>query len=179
MRSIKINKNGALDISGEIINISSIENPEKFFQGLLMLDVEIGKDVTLGDLIHFSYNLKGFIKNFFCEEYEVVRVLTNVSKISKNIESIRLYKSFRIETEFQEEKEFVYLIPEIEVKYGNEKRYEHLCDVPIIIDESVSFSYNDIKIETNSKLSLLDLMTCMYDELTDYIQQNNIISPLA
>lgn len=179
MRTIKIDKNGRLEISGETINISLIDNPESFFQGLLMLDVELGRDVTVGDLVHFSYNLKSFIKNYFCEEYEVARVLTHVSRISKNIDSIRFYKSFKIEEEFQEEKEFVYLMPEIEVKYTSIKKYEHLCEIPVVIDENIELNYNDTKIITNTKFSLLDLMTCIYDELTDYIQVNNVISPLG
>ncbi len=99
--------------------------------------------------------------------------------MSKNIESIRFYKSFKIEEEFKENKEFIYLIPEVEIKYCVDRKYDCFSEVPIFIDESIIFEKGDIKIESCSKLSLLDVMTCVFDELSSLINTESLISPLS
>lgn len=174
MRTLKLEKSGKLIINQSVVDFSSIENRSEFLSSILLLDIELDDDITVADLIHFFYDSKEIILSLFSEEYEVVRALVTSSTSPFSCKKIRFYKSFKIEEE--EDGDFVYMTPEIEL-IPDEDGISNIGHIPIFIDENIELeqlsnnSESNLKIKSKTKLTLLDLMTCLFDELPYLIKE--------
>lgn len=179
MRTLRIERNGRLMLDGEIADLNQLENKEEFLSSILTLDVEFEDGLNIADIVHFFYDAKGLVQNIFSEEYEVVRTLVSASNLAKNYKAIRMYKSFKIEKEITEgNQEFMYMIPEIELVPSSpgEDGIRNVQGLPIIIDDNIKLSYNDIEIESKTKLNLFDVMTCLFDELPSLLKEGLVLS---
>ena len=181
MRTLRIESGGKILIDGEHADISQLEDKSEFLSSILTLDVELSEDVTLGEIVHFFYDLKGLIKNVLSEEYEVVRTLVTATALPRNFKCVRVYKSFKIENESIDGKdEFIYLIPEIEVipSAPGEDGIRNLAGLPIKIDENIKLFHEDTNttIESKSKVSLMDLMTCLFEDLAELLKEGALLS---
>jgi len=179
MRTLRIEKGGKIIIDGEIADMSQVDDKEEFLASILNLDVELSSDTNIGDIIHFFYDAKGFIKNVFSEEYEVVRALTTSNNLQKNYKSLRIYKSFKVEREILEDnQEFIYMIPDIDLipSEPGEDGVNTMSSIPVIIDENIKFVHGDVVIESKTKLSLLDVMTCFFEELPALLKEGLVLS---
>ena len=65
MRTLRIESGGKILIDGEHADISKLENKSEFLSSILTLDVELSEEVTLGEIVHFFYELRGLIKIYF------------------------------------------------------------------------------------------------------------------
>lgn len=181
MRTLRIERGGRILIDGELVDISKLENKNEFFSGILMLDVELEEGMNISDIIHFFYDSKDLIKNILSEQYEVVRALTTSTNLPRNYKAVRVYKSFKIETEVLEDgQEFIYMIPEIEllVCHPGEDGIRNLDGLPIFIDENINLKHEESGIDINSKtkLNLLDLMTCLFEDLASLLKEGALLS---
>lgn len=181
MRTLRIESGGRILIDGDFADISQLDNKSEFLSSILTLDVELSEDMTLGEIVHFFYDLKGFIKNVFSEEYESVRALVTATTLPRNYSHIRIYKSFKIEVDSLEDKtEFIYLLPEVEVvpSIPGEDGIRNLSGLPIKIDENITLVHEetDTTISSKTKLSLLDLMTCLFEDLSDLLKEGALLS---
>jgi hypothetical protein len=178
MRTLKIEKGGRIFIDGEFADISKLENKGEFLSSILILDVELSDDVTVGDIIHFFYDLKGFIKNVYSEEYEVVRALASTVKLPREYKYFRVYKSFKIEEEDGEE--FIYMIPEVEMVKAKEGEsgIKSLAGLPLVIDESIKLIHEktNTTIPSKTKITLLDLMSCLFEDLSILLKNSSLLS---
>jgi hypothetical protein len=179
MRALRIESGGKLFIDGEYADLAKLDNKGEFLASVLMLDVELGENVNCVDLIHLFYDAKDLIQNILSEEYEVVRALVSASPLPRDYKAIRIYKSFKIEEELQENKEFIYMSPEIEMvkaEFG-ENGVKNVAGLSVYIDETIKLIHNDVVIESNAKLSLLDVLTCLFDELPSLIKSGALLLP--
>jgi hypothetical protein len=177
MRTLKIDSGNRVFIEGELADLSKLEDKSEFLTSMLALDTELGENMTCGDVIHFFYEAKGLIQKVLSEEYEVVRALVSATQLPREYKAIRVYKMFRLELE--EDKEFMYMTPEIEfVKPApGEMGLKNIAGLPIYIDESIKLVQESSEIEANTKLSLFDLMTCLFDELPSLIKSGDLLLP--
>jgi len=176
MRMLKIDSGGRVSIGGELADLSKLEDKSEFLSSILMLDVELGESITCADLIHFFYDAKGLVRSVFSEEYEVVRALVSATQLPIEYKAIRVYKKFRIELE--DDKEFVYMTPEIEfVKTAAGDGIKNISGLPVYIDESIEFISEGASIKSNAKLSLFDLLNCLFDELPALIKSGALLLP--
>jgi len=181
MRALRLESGGNIFIDGEQADISQLENKGEFLSSILTLDVELSEDVTLGEVVHLFYDLKGLIKNILSEEYELVRTLVTATALPRNFKYVRVYKSFKIENESIEGKEeFIYLMPEIEVvpSEPGEDGIRNLAGLPIKIDENIKLVHGDTNttIESKAKVSLFDLMTCLFEDLAELLKEGALLS---
>jgi len=181
MRTLRIESGGRILIDGEFADVSQLENKSEFLSSILTLDVELSDDVTLGEIVHFFYDLKGFIKNVLSEEYELVRALVTATNLPRDYKYLRVYKSFKIENESLEDKsEFIYLLPEVEVVPSNpgEDGIRNLSGLPIKIDENIRLVHEETNtsIDSKTKISLLDLMTCLFEDLAELLKESTLLS---
>lgn len=176
MRTLKIEKSGKILIDGELVDMGQMSSKSEFITSILMFDVELSEDVSVFDMIHFFYESKELIQSLFSEQYEVVRALVTSSNLHSSYKSLRVYKSFKIEND-EDEQEFIYMIPEIEIIKSNfdENGVKLISGLPLIIDENVFFSHNEVIINSRTKITLLDLMTCLFDELPALIKEGVIL----
>ena len=179
MRTLRIETGGRILVDGELANVSQLENKGEFLSSLLTLDVELSEDISIGDLIHFFYDSKDLIRNILSEEYEVVRALVTMANLFSEHTAVRMYKSFK--TEIEEGDKFIYMTPEVELVpvIPGEDGIKSLCGLPVIIDENIEL----IDLETNStivsaktKLSLLDIMICVFEELPVLLKEGAKLS---
>ena len=154
MRTLRIEKGGRILVGGEFADISKLGDKSEFLSSILTLDVELADDVTVGDIVHFFYDLKGLIRNVLSEEYEVVRALVSTINLPKGYKYLRVYKSFKIEDENGEE--FMYMIPEIDVApaVDGEEGIKNLSGLPIIIDENIKLTYGETNATVISKTKI-------------------------
>lgn len=179
MRTLRIETGGRILVGGEFADISQLENKSEFLSSLLTLDVELSEDISVGDLIHFFYDSKDLIKNILSEQYEVVRALVTMANLPREYTSMRIYKSFKIEKE--EGTEFIYMIPEIELVPAapGENGIKSLSGLPVVIDESIELvdsETNSTIVYSKTKLSLLDVLTCVFEELPTLLKEGTLLS---
>lgn len=176
MRTLKIESNGNIFIDGSLVDLSNIDNKTEFFYSLLTLDVEFSEDITLHDLIHFFYESREVIKNILSEEYEVIRALVTTTNLPRDYKLLKIYKSFRVEKE-DKDCEFMYLLPEIELIPSNQDDdgVKTLSSIPIVIDENIQLKYNDTTIESKTKINLLDVMVCLFEELAIVLKEGKLL----
>lgn len=180
MRALRIESGGKLFIDGEYADLTKLDNRGEFLASILMLDIELGEGVNCVDLVHLFYDAKDLIQNILSEEYEVVRALVSASPLPRDYKAIRLYKSFTIEEEFQDEtEEFIYMSPEIEMVPAEigESGVKNVAGLSVYIDETIKLIHNDVVIESKTKLSLLDVLTCLFDELPSLIKSGALLLP--
>lgn len=181
MRTLRIERGGRILIDGELADISSLENKSEFFSSILTLDVELEDGMSVSDIIHFFYDLKDLIKSILSEQYEVVRALATSTNLPRNYKAIRVYKSFKIESEILEDnQEFIYMLPEIELLacHPGEDGIKNLAGLPVFIDENINLKHEGSGIEINSKtkINLLDLMTCFFEDLASLLKEGALLS---
>ncbi len=179
MRALRLESGGRVLIDGELADLSQLKKKSEFLSSILTLDVELGENITTADIIHFFYDARELIQNILSEEYEVVRALVLSAILPEEYTSIRIYKSFKIEHEAAENNQsFIYMTPEIELKKATSKEdgVKNIAGLPIYIDENIIFEYNDVKVESKTKLNLLDVLTCLFDELPALIKSGTLLS---
>lgn len=181
MRTLKLENGGKITLDGSQIDMNQFENKSELLISLLNLDVELSSDITALDLIHFFYDAKDLIKGVLSEEYEVVRALVSATKLPRQYKHIRIYKAFKIETEVtNDNEEFIYMIPEIELVPAapGEDGINNIGGLPVVIDEEIELVHNAMStpIKSKSKLTLMDVMTCVFDDLPALIQEGLILS---
>lgn len=184
MRTLRIERGGKIIIEESSVDTSQLENKSEFLASILNLDIELADDVSIADMIHFFYDAKGLINSMLSEEYEAVRAVVTSANMPRSYKQLRVYKSFKIEKELINDEEFIYLTPEIELvpSEPGEEGIKNLGGLPIIIDESVKLIHEDfdsgnkIVIESKTKISLFDLMTCMFDDLPSLIKEGFLFS---
>jgi len=179
MRTLKIETGGRILVGGEFADISQLENKGEFLSSLLTLDVELSDGISVGDLIHFFYDSKDLIKSILSEQYEVVRALVTMANLPNDYTSLRIYKSFKIEKE--DGVEFLYMIPEIELVPAapGEEGIKSLSGLPVIIDENielVDLESDSTIVQSRTKLSLLDLLICIFEELPALLKEGTLLS---
>lgn len=182
MRTLRIEKGGRIIIDNSPVDINQLEKKSDFISSILMLDLELADDLSVSDIIHFFYDIKDLIGSILSEDYEVVRATVVSANFPRNYKMIRIYKSFKIEVE--ENEEFIHLLPEIELIPSEplEDGVKNAGAIPVVIDENIILIQEDfdtgekIKIKSKTKISLLDLMTCMFDELPAIIRDGLIFS---
>lgn len=184
MRTLRIERGGRIIIDDSPVDINQLENKSEFLASILSLDLELADDISVTDMIHFFYDAKDLIKSMLSEEYEAVRAVVTSSNMPRNYKQLRIYKSFKIEKEAINDEEFIYLIPDIELvpSEPGEEGIKNLGGLPIFIDENISLVHEDfdtgkkISINSKTKISLIDLMTCMFDDLPSLIKEGLLLS---
>jgi len=178
MRALKLDGPGRVLIDGQLADLSKLEDKGEFLASILTLDVEIGNNVNIADLIHFFYDAKGLIQNILSEEYEVVRALVSTATLPEDYKHVRIYKSFKVENE--EGHEFIYMSPEIELVKSEpgEDGIRNVAGLPIYIDENIKLFHEETNslIDSNTKINLLEVLTCMFDELPSLIKSGTLLS---
>lgn len=178
MRTLRLEKYGKIFVDGE--EVSGLgDKKEEFIRGILSLDIEVASDVNVGDVVHFFYEAKDLISEFFAEKYEVVQALANGSKLPKPYKEFRVYKSFKIENESLLEKdEYIYMLPEIEMieSASGDEGLMSVSALPLKIDENIKLKHGDVTIESKTKITMMDLMTCVFDELPALLKDGVVLS---
>lgn len=176
---LKIGKNGNFYLDGNLVTTNDVKDVNEYLMQLLGFYVTIEEGVTIDEIVHATFGLKKFIGGYFSEDYEVVRAFAHSSKLDKKYKSIKLYKSFKVESDdFMSDDEFIYMLPEISFIEAaeNEEGHEKLGDLPIFIDENIVLNYNDVELKTKTKFTLLDVLACIFEEMSSCIQSGTIVA---
>lgn len=176
---LKIGKNGNFYLDGNLITTHEISDVNEYLMQLLGFYTTIEEDVRVDEIMHAVFGLKKFISGYFSEDYEVIRAFTTSSKLDRKYKAIKFYKSFKVETdEFLSEDEYLYVLPEIVFVEADEGGvgYDKLGELPIIIDENITLNHNDTIMKLKSKFTLLDILTCLFDEVSNTIKSGNVIT---
>lgn len=184
MRTLKLEKGTKVLIDNSPVEIGQLENKSEFISSLMLLDIEISERVSVSDIIHFFYDAKDLIRGMMSEEYEVVRAVVTSTILPRDYKEIRVYKSFKIEKdEVYGSDNFVYLIPEIELipSQPGEDGIRNMGGLQVIIDENIKLIHenedgSNVEINSKTKITLLDLMTCIFDELPSIIKEGLVLS---
>jgi hypothetical protein len=176
---LKIGRNGNLYLDGNLVTTHDVADVNEYLMQLLGFYVSIEEGTTIEEVVHSAFGLKKFISGYFSEEYEAIRAFTSSSVLDSKYKSIRFYKSFKVEAEdFLSEEEFLYVLPEVSFAEAvpGETGYNKLGEMPIILDENITLSHNDTELKLKSKFTLLDVLTCVFDEMSACIKNGTIVT---
>lgn len=171
---LKIGRDSQFYLQGNLISTKDVGNLNDYLVQLLSFHTELEEGITLSELVHALYGMNKFILDYFSEEYEVARAFTTSTKLDKKMANITFYKSFRMESDdFMDDDEYVYILPEIKFDDANEDQVGHvkLGDLPVIIDENLIYKGDEFNFEKKTKFTLLDIMTCIFEELIYAIKE--------
>lgn len=175
---LKIGKNGNFYLNENLVTTHDVADINEYLMQLLGFYVSIEDGVTVEQIVHATFGLKKFIAGYFSEDYEVVRAFASATKLNKKYKAIRFHKSFTVESEdFLSDEEYLYVLPEvsfIEAKEGEEGFFK-LGELPIIMDENIVLKYNDVELNLKNKFTLLDVLTCLFDEMSASVQDGSVI----
>jgi len=177
---LKLSKNGNFYVDGNLLTTHDIKDINEYLMQLLGFYITIEDDVRLEEVVHSAFGLKKFISGYFSEDYEVVRAFSYSSKLEKKYKAIEFFKTFRVENEdfSTDGEEYLYILPEIKFieAADGEVGYDKLGDLPIIINDNMSLVHNDVNLKLKSKFTLLDVLTCLFDELSACIKSGEIVT---
>ena len=80
--------------------------------------------------------------------------------------------------QLRDEDEYIYILPEIsfiKAEIG-ENAYLKLGDIPVVIDEKISFIGEEFSFNKKSKFTLLDLLCCLFEEMPEYVKEGEGIA---
>jgi hypothetical protein len=174
---LKIGKNGNIFLDGNLVTTDGIEDINEYFMQLLGFYVTIEEGVTVAEIVHSVFGMKKFITGYFSEDYEVVRAFVHSSKFDKQFQALKLYKSFKVETDdFLSEEEYLYVLPEISFVEIDGKGFNKLGDLPVVLDENITLQHNDVELKLKSKFTFLDVLTCVFDEMSACIKSGSVVT---
>ncbi len=166
---LKIGRNGNLYLDGNLVTTHEVEDPNEYLMQLLGFYVTIEEGTTLEEIVHSVFGMKKFIAGYFSEEYEVLRAFAYSSKLDKKYKALKFYKSFKVESDdfMEEDEDFLYVLPE-----GSDK----LGSLPVVLDEKIKLVHNDVELNLKTKFTLLDILTCVFDETSACISNGTIVT---
>lgn len=176
---LKIGKNGNFYLDGNLVTTHDVEDSNEYMMQLLGFYVTIEDGITLEEIVHAVFGMKKFIAGYYSEEYEVLRAFTYSSKLDKKYKSLKFYKTFKVESEdFLSDEEFLYILPEVSFieSFDTEEGTHKLGQLPVVIDENIVLTHNDVELKMKSKFTLLDVLTCIFDETSACISSGTIIT---
>lgn len=176
---LRIAKDGNLYLQGNLVTTEGVEDINAYLMQLLGFHVTIDQGVTLEKLMHSIFGLKEFILAYFSEEYEAVRAFSYSAKLDKKYKALKFYKSFKVEYESMEsDDEFLHVLPEISFVESEpeETGFLKLGELPVYIDESIVLVHDEVSLKLKSKFTLLDVLTCIFEEISYVVKSGEIIS---
>jgi hypothetical protein len=176
---LKIGKNGNFYLDENLVTTHDVADINEYLMQLLGFYVSIEEGTTMEEIVHAVFGMKKFISGYFSEEYEVVRAFASSSKLDKKYKAIKFHKSFKVESDdFMSDEEYLYVLPEvsfIEALEGEEGTNK-LGELPVVLDENIKLNHNDVELKLKSKFTLLDVLTCVFDETSACISSGSIVT---
>jgi hypothetical protein len=176
---LKIGKNNRIQLDGEPVNLSEIDDVNSFLKSSLSYYTEIEEDVTLGDFVHLCFYINDFIKEYCLEEYEVVRAFVNTGKLRKYCTEVSISKSLKIESILTyDEEEFLYFFKKVKLVESFEvgKGTNSLMELPIKLDKNIEFSHGSCSIKTKVKFTFLEIVEAVFEELAGQLREEPLLS---
>lgn len=175
---LRIGRDSQFYLQGNLISTKDVGNLNDYLVQLLSFHTTLEEGIKLSELVHALYGMNKFITDYFSQEYEVARAFATSTKLDRKMSCIKFYKSFRLESDdFMDDDEYVYILPEIkfEEMKSNQEGYLKLGDLPIIIDENLIYKGEEFSFEKKVKFTLLDIMTCIFEEIVDAVKDGKNI----
>lgn len=175
---LKITKSSEFYLQGNLISTRDVGNLNDYLTQLLGLYVTLEDGIILSELVHALYGLNKFIKDYFSEDYEVARAFATTTKFDEKIKALKINKTFSVESdEFLDEDEYVYILPNIEFLESTEeeKGFEKLGDVPVVIDDNLVYDGEEFSFKKKTKFTLLEIMECVFEEVVNYVKDGKNI----
>jgi hypothetical protein len=176
---LKIKKDSNYYVQNKLVLTHDIKDLNEYLTQLLGLYTSLEEEITLSELVHALYGLRKFISDYFSEDYEVLRAFVTGTKLEEPCKYVRFYKSFRVEADnFSDEEEYVYILPEVEFVKAEEGEtgYTKLGEVPVIIDENLTFKNEEFSFNKKVKFTFQDIIYCIFDEVSEYVKEGTNIS---
>jgi len=178
---LKISKNERLIHDDIDVKSKDIDLAEYMIANL-GAEVELEKGIMVEELVQLFYYLKDFVKNYFSEEYEVLRAMLTLGKFKERYKFLKIYKTLSVEDGY------IYLMPNIElmVANDNEEGVDKVAELPVVLDDKV-FTVDDLDIENimsiaeenkdkiKTKFTLLDILTAFFDDLSDMLKNDSVL----
>jgi hypothetical protein len=176
---LKIGKNNKIYLDGNLINLSEIDDVKSFVKSSLSYYTELEEGLTLGDFVHLCYYINDFIKEYCLEEYEVVRAFINSGNLRRYCREVKISKSLKIEEILTyDNQEYLYFFKNVDLLESTEvgSGTNSLKDLPIILDENISFSNGSCSFETKTKFTFLEVVEAIFEDLSDQLKSGPHLS---
>jgi len=176
---IEIRRNMDMIIDDKSVDFNVV-NKKEFIIANLWNETKLQKGMNLEELIHFFYEIKDFVYQYFSEHYEVPRALITMGNFNSYYENMKFYKTLSIEKENPaDEDEFVFISCNAELKpyvagdgrHGTEK----VCELPIVVDDFVLDESKVIGKKVKTKFYLMDFMSLIFEEVPNILKHDSVL----
>ena len=176
---IKIRRNMDMTVDGQSLDFNVI-NKSEFIIANLWNETTLQRGMNLEELIHFFYEIKDFVYQYFSEHYEVPRALITMGNFGSYYENMKFYKTLSIEKEKpSDEDEFMFISCNAELKRyvsgGGRHGTDKVSELPIIVDEFVLDESNAIGKKVKTKFYLMDFMSLIFEEVPNILKHDSVL----
>lgn len=174
---IEIKKGGIVYLEGQPLAVPANVDANDLFLTLSGIYTKIENGLTLGELVSAFYRCTKLLDNLFSEDFEALRVLINTPLPAENkIKQLVFKKSLTVEEE--EDGQFIYPLVNVDFQVDDsiEKPYNSLSSLPVIVSDELEVEFNVSELSYKTRFTLLDIMTCVFEETSDLIKFGNILT---
>jgi len=175
---IKIKRNSDVLFDDQKVDFNSV-NKREFIIANLWNETELEEGLTLEELVHFFYEIKDFVYEYFSEHYEVTRALITMGNLGAYYEIVKLYKTLSLETEVGGEDEFIFLGCNVELKkYSSNNKtsgVDKVAQLPIVVDSVVFDEFENLGKKVKTKFYLMNFMEMMFDEVPNILKHDAVL----
>ena len=175
---IELRRNTDVLFDDQKVDFNSVRRRE-FIIANLWNETKLQDGMTLEELVHFFYDIREFIYEYFSEHYEVTRALITMGNLGAYYDNIRFFKTLSIESELEKEDEFIFIDCNVELKKYNSNKDTHGVDkvakLPIFVDDVVYDESKKIGKKVKTKFFLMDFMEMMFNEIPNLLKYDAVL----
>ncbi len=181
MDKLKICKNNIVFFGDNEVKRDSV-NFTEFLIANLDNEVELEVGLTIEELVHFFYDCREFIYSYFSEHYEVLRAFITVKNLQNQYQFLKISKKIHID---EESYITINSIVDFIIATEGKNKTNALAKIEVILDDKLSLMEDDIftleseegrllKKNMRSKITLLDVMKALFEDLIAALEDNII-----
>ena len=166
---VQIRRQGKVNFEGR-----ELEIPHNQLGSFLLTSVSeqvtLEEGVTLNELMNTFFHLKGFIQNYFIEEYDALNAIISAGTVIEPISEVIVYKEMVVSSEGD-----LMIFPKIRTTKSTSisEGYQDVTvrvDNELVVHDEIGFTNKGKRIV--SHLTLLELLGAIFEDFQDYITRS-------
>lgn len=163
---VQIQKKGKISFENQELKIPYNQVGD-FLLASVSEQIFLEDKLTLSELMNVLFHLKGFVKDYFLEEYDALNTLVSSGLVVEPISEIVIYKELIISSEG--DLIFIPKIRTVKKDFATEGYQDVIVSISnkVLVHDEFGFTNKDKKI--SSPITLLDLLGAVFEDFKDYV----------
>jgi hypothetical protein len=166
---VQIRRQGKINFEGRELEIPHHQLGD-FLLTSVSEQIELEKGVTLSELMNTFFHLKGFIRDYFIEEYDALNAIISSGTVIDPISEVIVYKEMVVSSEGD-----LMIVPKIRTTKSTSlsEGYQNVTiriDNKVVVHDESGFTNKGKNVV--SHITLLELLGAVFEDFQDYITRS-------